>query len=171
MRKLNELDDAWALLALGRPESPIFTVAARVWRRSIAARSSLEAALLSPARGGAARAEAAIALLWGDPPLSPRDRRLSAVLGIAPPVERAELVHAMCIQGAPLAHVAPHLEELLASSDVHVTHALVGVAHWLRSPKAQGLLRNVLPRIVDQELRTDIEDELGTSDVPYWVEG
>jgi hypothetical protein len=171
LRELGELDDAWALAALDRPESPIFTVAARAWRRSSAVRIALEAALASGARRGVSRAEAAIALLWGDPPLSPRDRRLTAVLGAAPPLERAELVHAMCIQGAPLAHVASHLEKLLASSDADVTHALVGVAHWLRSSKGRALLRAALPHIVDAELRADIEEELGTSDVPYWVEG
>jgi hypothetical protein len=171
LRELGELDDAWALAALARPESPIFTVAARAWRRSSAVRVALDAALASGARRGSSRAEAAIALLWGDPPLSPRDRRLTAVLAAAPPLQRAELVHAMCIQGAPLAHVASHLERLLASSDADVAHALVGVAHWLRSPKGQALLRAALPHIVDGELRADIEEELGTSDIPYWVEG
>jgi hypothetical protein len=171
-RDLKELDDAWALSALARPESPIFAVAARAWRKSGAAvRHALEAALGSGARGGASRAEAAVALLWGDPPISPRDRRLTAVLGGAPPLERAELVHAMCMQKAPLTHVATYLEELLASPETKVTRALLGVAHWLRSPKARALLRSALPRIVDAELRADIEEELGTADVPYWVEG
>jgi hypothetical protein len=171
LRALGALDEAWALAALGRPASPIFTVAARVWRRSGAVRAALEAALASPARQGVSRAEAAIALLWGDPPLSPRDRRLPAVLAAAPPVERAELVHAMCIQGAPLAHIASHLEALLTSSDPGVAHALIGVAHWLRSPKGQALLRAALPRVTDEELKADIEGEIGTSSAPYWVEG
>jgi hypothetical protein len=84
---------------------------------------------------------------------------------------RAELVHAMCMHGAPLSHVARHLEELLASTDTDVANALVGVAQWLRSPKARALLRAALPRILDAELRADVEEELGTSDAPYWVEG
>jgi hypothetical protein len=171
MRELRELDDAWAIAALGHPESPIFTVAARAWRKSTAVRGALEAALASDARSGASRAEAAIALLWSDPPLSPRDRRLTTILGAVPLLQRAELVHAMCIQGAPLAYVARHLEELLVSSDADVTHALIGVAHWLRAPKGRALLRAALPRIVDPELRADVEEELGTSDAPYWVEG
>jgi hypothetical protein len=171
LRGLMALDDAWALAALGRPDSPIFTVAARVWRRSGPVRGALEAALGSPARRGASRAEAAIALLWGDPPLSPRDRRLTALLPAAPALERAELVHAMCIQGAPLTYVAPHLEALLESPDVGVAHALIGVARWLRSSKGRALLRAVLPRVMDAELRADIEEELGTSEAPYWVEG
>ena len=171
LRGLMALDDAWALSALARTDSPIFTVAARVWRRSGLVRGALEAALSSPARRGASRAEAAIALLWGDPPLSPRDRRLTAVLPAAPPLERAELIHAMCIQGAPLAHVAAHLKALLESADAGVTHALIGVARWLRSTRGRELLRSALPRIVDAELRADIEEELGTFAAPYWVEG
>jgi hypothetical protein len=171
LRALGALDEAWALAALGRPASPIFTVAARVWRRSGAVRGALEAALASPARHGVSRAEAAISLLWGDPPLSPRDRRLPAVLVAAPPVERAELVHAMCIQGAPLGLIAPHLEALLTSSDPGVAHALIGIAHWLRSPKGQALLRAALPRVTDEELKADIEGEIGARSAPYWVEG
>ena len=42
--------------------------------------------------------------------------------------QRAELVHAMCMHGAPLAVVAPHLDELLVSADPNVSGALVGVA-------------------------------------------
>ena len=171
LRTLRALDDAWALAALSRADSPIFTVAARVWRRSPLIRGALEAALVSPTFRGASRAEAAIALLWADPPLSPRDRRLTAVLPAAPPLERAELIHAMCIQGAPLGQVAVHLPALLESSDIGVTRALIGVARWMKSSKGKALLRSALPRVVDPELRADIEEELGTLDEPYWVEG
>ena len=170
LRTSRAIDDDWALAALARPDSPIFTVAARVWRKSGLVRSALEAALVAPCRG-ASRAEAAIALLWADPPLSPRDRRLTAVLAAAPPIERAELIHAMCIQGAPFGHVAVHLRGLLESSDVAVTRALIGIARWMRSSKGRALLRSALPRVVDVELRADIEEELGTLDEPYWVEG
>jgi hypothetical protein len=171
LRAAGLLDDAWALGALARPESPIFTVAARAWRKSGAIRGALEAALGSPARGGVTQAEAAIALLWADPPLRPRDRRLAAVLAAAPLAKRAELVHAMCIHGAPLAQLAPHIEELLTSADAGVTQALIGIAHWLQSPKGHALLRTALPRVVDAELRADIEEELGACEAPYWVEG
>jgi hypothetical protein len=60
---------------------------------------------------------------------------------------------------------------LLTSPDPFVTQALIGIAHWLRSSKGQALLRAALPRIVDTDLRGDIEEELGTSDTSYWVEG
>jgi hypothetical protein len=164
LRDAQALDDAWVLSALARPASPVFAVAARAWRRDAATRPSLEAALSSSARGGASAVQAAISLLSGSPGLSPRDRRLAAILQFATMPQRAELVHAMCMHGAPLGVVGAHLEELLVSSDPSVTGALVGVALWLKSPKARALLRAVAPRVVDLELRTDIEEALGAHD-------
>jgi hypothetical protein len=164
LREAGVLDEAWVLGALARPSSPIFAVAARAWRRDPGVRASLESAMTSKARGGASAVQAAISLLHGDPGLSPRDRRLGAVLASAGAPERAELVHAMCMHGAPLSVVGPHLEELLVSSDPNVSGPLVGIGVWLKSPKARALLRSLLPRVVDLELRTDIEDALATHD-------
>jgi len=171
LRAANLLDDGWALSALARPDRPLFAVAARAWRGSVAVRDALEQALGSSARGGASAVEAALGLLHGQPPMSPRDRRLVGVLDGSGPAERAELVHALCIQGAPLGIVGPHLEHLLVSPDPNVTAALVGVAVWLRSPKARSLLRAALPRVLDFDLRADIEEALGTAHAPYWAEG
>ncbi len=164
MREAGLLGEAWALEALARPESPIFAVAARAWRRAPGVRPALEEALSSTARGGASAVQAAISLLHDDPALSPRDRRLAAVLESAAPEQRAELVHAMCIHGAPLVVVGSHLEELLVSSDPNVTGTLIGVAVWLRSSRARALLRAVLPRVADLELRADIEESLAAHD-------
>jgi hypothetical protein len=166
-RRLHEagvIDHAWALAALARPESPIFAVAARAWRRETAVREALEGALGSSARGGASAVQAAIALLHGEPRLSPRDRRLLAVLEAAAPVYRAELVYAMCMNGAPLAAIGAHLEELLVSSDPNVSGVLIGIGAWLRSSRARSMLRSLLPRIADLELRADIEEALATHD-------
>ena len=164
LRDAGVLDEAWVLAALARPASPIFAVAARAWRRDPGVRASLESAMASNARGGASAVQAAISLLHGEPGLSPRDRRLGAVLASAAPPQRAELVHAMCMHGAPLAVVGTHLEELLVSSDPNVSGALIGIAVWLKSSRARSLLRSVLPRVVDLELRADIEDGLATHD-------
>jgi hypothetical protein len=171
LRVAGQLDDGWARGALARPESSIFAVAARAWRGEAVIRSSLDAALTSRARAGASAAQAAIGLLHGEPRLSPRDRRLSAILESAAGPERAELVHALCMHGAPLSLVGPHLDELLASADPSVTSALIGVAVWVKSPKGRALLRAALPRVVDFELRADIEDVLGTAPAPFWAEG
>jgi hypothetical protein len=164
LRDAGVLDEAWVLAALARPASPIFSVAARAWRRDPGVRASLESAMASNARGGASAVQAAISLLHGEPGLNPRDRRLGAVLTSAAAPQRAELVHAMCMHGAPLAVVGPHLEELLVSSDPNVSGALIGIAVWLKSSKARALLRTVLPRVVDLDLRADIEDALATHD-------
>ena len=171
LRARGALDAAWAASATDRPESPLFTVAARVWRDTPLVRARLEAALASPARRGCSAAEAAIALVNGEPRLPPRDRRLRAVLAGAPPPERAELLVSMCVHGAPFAAIACHLESLLTSGDLRVTAQLVGVTSWLRSPKARAMLRQVLPRIVDPELRADVEEQLGEVPEPYWAEG
>jgi hypothetical protein len=171
LRTAGQLDDAWANAALARPDSPIFIVAARAWRRSPAVRASLEAALASRARGGASAVEAAVGLLCDDPPLSARDRRLAGILSSAEPFERAQLASAMCMQAGLVPVLVPHLEELFVSPDPSVAASLVGVAYGLRSSKGKALLRSVLPRVVDPELRADIEEALGTPASRYWVEG
>jgi hypothetical protein len=170
LRTAGALDDAWAASALAHPEQPIFAVAARTWRGASAIRPALEAALGSRARGGASAVDAAIALLESDPALSPRDRRLAAILESSIPAHRAELVYAMCARGAPLSSLARHLEELLVSPDPNVAGALVGVSVWLTSPKARALLRAVAPRIVDFELRADVEETVGAVAPSYWAE-
>jgi hypothetical protein len=170
LRELGALDDAWAREALARPESPLFVAVARTWRGSPAVRAELEAALSSRARHGASAAEAAIALLASEPPWNPRDRRLSSVLASAPAPERAELVSVMCVRGAPFAAVAPHLESLLTSSDPYVTEQMHGLLAWLKSPKLEPLLRQLLARVVDAELRAEIEEQLGETPPSYWAE-
>jgi len=168
LRDAGQLGDAWAGEVLSRPDSPLFAAVARVWRHSAAARAALEVALGSPARGNASAVEAAIALLQAEPPLSPRDRRVVSLLERAGAAQRADLVYAMSVRGAPIALVAPYLEDLLLSADPEVTGALSGIAVWLKSPRARALLRSLLPRVVDAELRADIEDTLGSVAVPFW---
>ena len=171
LRARGVLDDAWAISALGRPQSPVCVVAARVWRGAPAVHGALEALLSSTGRAGASAAEAAMSLVNAEPGLSPRDRRLQSVLAAAPPPERAELVVGMCVRGAPFASVAPYLEALFTSSDERVTSMLVGITGWMKTPKAMAMFRQVLPRVVDAELRADIEEQLGHVPEPYWAEG
>jgi hypothetical protein len=168
--EMEALDDAWALGVLSRPDSPVFSAVARWCRKRPAARPALEAALASSARKGASAVDAAIALLGADPPITPRDKRLAAVLAGAAPAKRAELVQAMCVHGASLTVLTPHLEQLMPSSDPMVTQALLGVPSWLKGPKAHALLRALLPRVVDEELKSEIEQELGAQPAPFWVD-
>jgi hypothetical protein len=168
---LGQLADSWALAALACPESTLFTVAARAWRKSSTARVALEAALCSSARAGSSAVEAALALLNAEPPLGPGDHRLRTILASVSPPHRAELIAAMCWRGAPLSLVAHHLESLFTSSDRRVTDALLGIAGCLKSSTGRSLLRRVLPRVVDSDLRADIEDELGVPVASFWDEG
>jgi hypothetical protein len=170
LRRAGELGDAWALAALAQPDSPRFTIAVHAWHRVEAVRGALEAALSSTARGGAAAAEAAAALLCFDPPLSVRDRRLPRLLAAAPPVARADVIRAMSLQGLPLALVAPHIEELFAMDDPAVAAALQGVPSGLSSPRGRALLRSLLARVVDPDLRTEVEEALDASRPAYWAE-
>jgi hypothetical protein len=170
LREAGELDDAWALAALAQPESPRFTIAVHAWHRVEAVRGALDAALSSTARGGAAAAEAAAALLCFDPPLSVRDRRLPRLLAAAPPVARADVIRNMSLQGLPLALVAPHIEELFAMDDPAVAAALQGVPSGLSSPRGRALLRSLLARVVDPDLRTEVEEALDASRPAYWAE-
>ncbi len=171
LREQGGLDEAWALQALRAPESPLFTVATRVFRDVPRLRTQLEQSLVSHARHGAAAAEAALALVNGDAKLPTRDRRLRAVLTAAPPPERAELVVSMCVHGVPFAVIAEHLEALFTSADPCVTMQMVGITSWLKTPKCQAMLRQLLPRIVDPELRADVQEQLGEVPEPYWAEG
>jgi hypothetical protein len=172
LRERQALDEDWAVAAASRPESPLFAIAARVWGRdSRAVRERLEAALGSPARQGGSAAEAAIALVNGQPRLPIRDKRLRAVLTNAPPPERAELFVSMCVHSAPFSALAEHLESLFTSGDLRVTTQLMGITGWLKSAKAHAMLRQLLPRVVDPDLRADIEEQLGEVPEPYWAEG
>ncbi|HEX8794766.1 MAG TPA: hypothetical protein VF765_27655 [Polyangiaceae bacterium] len=170
MRELGMIDDAWAVAALLKPESPLFEVAARAWRGSAAVREPLFVALESTARKGSSAAVAAESLVNGSPPLSPKDRRLRSVLAGAPPSHRADLIVALCVRGAPFAVIEPYLEPLLTSADPYVTQTLSGIPAWMRSPKARALYRRILPRIVDEELRGEIQELLGEAPAPYWNE-
>ena len=171
LRERKALGEDWAVAAAQHPESPLFVVAARVWRDSPPVRLELEAALSSPARKGASAAEAAISLVNAEPKISPKDRRFRAVLAAAPPPERAELVVGMIVNGAPFSILAEHLEALFTSGDIRVTTQLVGITGWLKSSKAHAMMRQLLPRVVDPDLRVDIEEQLGEVPEPYWAEG
>jgi hypothetical protein len=171
LREGGTLGDAWARAAVARPESPLFAVAVRAWWRSPALRAGLEAALTSKARGGASAVEAAVALLHGDPGLSPRDRRLPRLLERSNAEDRARLVGALCVQGAMGTLVEPYLESLFVSADPRVTVELTGVAASLKSPRARLRLRALLPRIVDPELAADVEESLGGVLEAFWQDG
>ena len=81
-------------------------------------------------RGNASAVDAAVALLQGNPPLSPRDRRVLSLIERSSAPQRAEVLYAMSVRGAPITLLAPYLEELLVSPDPTVTGALAGIAAW-----------------------------------------
>jgi hypothetical protein len=170
LRERGTLGDAWAAQAIARPDSPLFAVAARAWWRSPVLRAGLEAALGSTARGGASAVEAAVGLLHGDPPLSPRDRRLPRLLERSTLEGRARLVGALCVHGVPGAVILPYLEALMLSSDPSITSELTGVAVVLKSPRSVAWLRGILPLVVDPDLAAEIEESIGGVPESFWQE-
>jgi hypothetical protein len=170
LRERGTLGDEWALRAIAHPESPTFVVTVRAWWRSPLVRPGLERALGSTARGGASAVEAAVALLHGEPGMSPRDRRLSKLLERSTAEGRARLVAALCMHDVPIAMVRPYLEALFVSSDPRVTVEMTGVASTLKSARTQAWLRALLPRVVDPELAADIEESLGGVVTSFWQE-
>ena len=71
------------------------------------------------------------------------------------------------IKGAFL-HMAA---DALVGAGVVIAGIVIGLTGWLRSPKAHELFRQVLPRVVDAELRADLEESVGHVPEPYWAEG
>ena len=112
------LDEAWRVNAVARPESPLFAIATHVLRKpaSPAVLAALEGALESPARGGAAAAEAAVSLLRLRA-IGVDDPRLDGLLARAPARARADLADALLLNDAPLPPLRRHLLELLVGAD------------------------------------------------------
>jgi hypothetical protein len=151
---------AWAVEALAHPDRASFEVAARAcFPAKGRVRARLEEALSSSARGGASATEAAVALLRAEPKMKVRDRRLVPILGAAPLAARAGLLAVMLGFGAPLAPLERHVEELYTSSDVTVTSQLAWTPGSL-GKRGRALLLRVLPKVVDAELRAEIDDAL-----------
>ncbi|EYF02473.1 hypothetical protein [Chondromyces apiculatus] len=111
-----KLDTGWVLAALRAPESLRFSVAARLCKPEASAEvvALLSATLGSKARGGAAAAEAAAALL-SLKALAVEDSRLDGILREAAgtPAARSQLAGLLLRLGAPFAQLKGHFLELL----------------------------------------------------------
>jgi hypothetical protein len=164
------LPSSWVEMGLTRPDTTRFTIATRLMARNLSSkgRATLEAALASPAREGAAAVEAAEALLFAEPPLRPNDPRLFAILARAAPHPRAELISTMLALNARLAPLEPHIAELLASTDSYVIDSL-REGLWGMAPRTE-LLRRIVSKVADADVRAEIEEVIGP-DAPYWQDG
>ncbi|AKT38756.1 hypothetical protein [Chondromyces crocatus] len=118
LAEAKQLDPAWVLASLRRPESPSFTVASRFVGDDSPAEvvAAIEEALTSPAREGAAAAESARALVWRKV-LGIEDPRLDGILEGAPARARAELLGSLLLLDAPFPPLRPHYHALLLGPD------------------------------------------------------
>lgn len=124
LEEAGRLDESGLLDALDRPESRRFAIAARLLRkqRSLAILGALHRALESEARGGAAAAEAAAALLVMEA-IGAEDRRLDGILERAPPRARASLLGMLLSRGAPLSPLQRHFLDLLVCADAEAAES------------------------------------------------
>jgi len=156
------LEEAWKLDALGRPESLQFQIASYLVRqdRSPAVIGALEQALTSPARGGAAAAEAADALVWMKV-LGIDDPRLDAILERAPERARASLGGGLLLIGAPLAPLRRHYAGMLRSADDSTAERAFEDLYVKQPEGIWELLAEVLAEGPNPAIRESIEYRLG----------
>jgi len=171
LREAGRLDDAWVLAALGQPETIRFDFAVRLAGKepSLGVLSALQRALTSPARGGAASAEAAHYLLWVKA-LGPEDRRLDGILERAPAHPRASLLGTLMLLDAPLSPFRRHYVDLLAGPDAKAAASAFEDLYSKQPEGAWELFQAVLPLGPTPDVREAIEHYLGepTEAELYW---
>jgi hypothetical protein len=173
LRNAGCIDSGWLLERLRDPELPAFGAVADLVDRAAPEEvvGALRAALESPARGGAAAAEAARCLVWkGD--ISTDDPRLAGIRERAPAKARADLAAAQIDLGAPLDGLRRDVAEALLSPDPRVTHELIEALYSKRPEGMDELFEELLPRVPAGDARGVMEHYLRapTEASRYWVD-
>ncbi|MRG93508.1 hypothetical protein [Polyangium spumosum] len=174
LARAERLDDAWILSMLERPEASQFPIAAGLVRSDSPAPmlEALTRALGSPARGGAAAAEAAQVLVLQEV-IAGDDPRLPGILERAPDLARAELCGALIDVKVPLASYREHVAACLLSPDPRVTRELHDPL-WCREPEGRDeLFEELLPRVQVEDTRDFMRHHLRAPNeaATYWVDG
>jgi hypothetical protein len=174
LKEAGRISDEWLLASLGRPESPRFGIATRLARGepSPVIVAALKAALEETARGGAAAAEAAEALVVMRE-MKPDDARIEGILDRAPLRERASLAGLLVRFDAPLSGLHRHITDVLLSGGDELAAATMLddlYLHLRKSDGVQELLESVLARSPPASIRTGIEhilDRPGEADLYF----
>jgi hypothetical protein len=162
------LSDTFLLEALGRPGTYRCAVAARLAQRRKLKDSELEAlGVVFRGPDPACAAEAACALL-GHSTIGPESPELLPVAARAPEPLRAELLFRMRIRGAPLRELWPMIEPLLVSPNPEVTEPFQNLSYDFEKEGMGQEMRALLPRVVDEDLRMEIEDLVSRDGDTYW---
>jgi hypothetical protein len=162
------LPDTFLREALGQDGTYACAIAARLAQRRKLQEPEMEAlTAVFASDDPACAAEAACALL-GHGTISPERAELLAIAARAPQVLRSELLFRMRVRGAALLDLWPLIEPLLVSADPEVTDPLHHLSHDLGKEGLAENLRALLPRVVDPELRMDIEELFAREGESYW---
>jgi hypothetical protein len=154
--------------ALGRPGTYLCAVAARFAMRRKLPEPAMEALRAAFAGDDPACAAEAACTLLRQGAIGPEQAELPAIAARAPELLRAEVVYHLWGRGAPLRDHWSLLEPLLVSADPDVAERLRHLSYELEKSGLREQLRAVLPRVVDPELRLDIEDVFARAPDPYW---
>jgi hypothetical protein len=166
--KEGRLPETFLREALGQPGTYRCAVAARVAQRRKLQEPEVEAlAAVFAGSDPTCAAEAACALL-SHGTVTPEQPELLAVAERAPAALRSELLFRMRIRGASLDILWPMFEPLMLSADPDVTSPLHHMAYDFNKEGKGEQLRALLPRVVDPELRMDIEELLERDGDDYW---
>lgn len=173
LEKAGRIDGEWLLERARRPESPVFAIAARhaCKRSPEAVHAALRDALDSPARGGAAAAEAAARLVALDA-LAVEDERLAGIVERAPEPGRTDLVAMLIDCGAPLSTWREHVSAiLLRPGDDESSEVLEAL--WSKQPEGTyELFEELLPRVTAENVRGLMEHHLSAPSAAelYWAD-
>jgi HEAT repeat protein len=162
------LPEAFMREALGQPGTYLCAIAARLAQRRKLQEPEAEAlAAVFAGDDPTCAAEAACALL-GHGTVTPEHPELLGIAARAPLAQRSELLFRMRIRGAPLRDLWPQIEPLLLSADPDVTSPFHHFAYDFGKEGMAEELRVLLPRVVDPELRMDIEELFAREGDGYW---
>jgi hypothetical protein len=173
LRGAHRLPDAWLVEALSRPESCAFGVALELVHGdgdvAPPVRRALRGALGSPARGGAAAAEAAQAMLDRHL-IGPHNRQLGPIFEAAPPAARGALLTAFIHRKVPLEAVWPSVAALLTSADPAITAPFEEDLCRLPWRRLGPRILELAPRVVAPGIRgtIDLYLERRTEADLYW---
>jgi hypothetical protein len=166
--KEGRLPDTFMREALGQPGTYRCAIAARLAQRRKLQEPEVEAlTAVFAGNDPTCAAEAACALL-GHGTIPPEHAELLGVAERAPLALRSDLLFRMRIRGAPLDGLWPMIEPLLLSADPDVTSPFHHMAYDFNKEGMAEQLRALLPRVVDPELRMDIEELFEREGDDYW---
>ena len=162
------LSETFLREALGQPGTYRCAIAARLaLRRKLQEPEAEALAAVFASDDPTCATEAACALL-GHGTIGPDHADLLTIAARAPLALRSELLVRMRFRGAPVRDLWPLIEPLLLSADRDVTEPFHNLSYDFNKEGMGETLRALVPRVVDPELRMDIEELFAREIDSYW---